>query len=266
MDSSSILKSEAAEPFTLEGDEVHVWYASQKCEASEVNKLLEYLDETERRRAEKFIFKKDCHGFIIARGLLRIILSRYLNLRPEQLRFNYNSYGKPAVDSYGRDIRFNLSHAGDLILYAFSLGREVGVDVEQVKDELDILGVAKSFFSNAEVAMLASLPVDMRRRGFFNCWTRKEAYIKARGRGLSQPLNQFEVSLTPNEPARLLSTAHDALEATRWMLLELPLGDKYVAAIAVEGFDWRAKHYLWKRYKFWPFDVENIGTIFDDCE
>jgi 4'-phosphopantetheinyl transferase len=264
-----ILRSQPAEPFALPNDEVHVWYASRRCEASEVKKLSEYLDEAERGRAERFHFKEDGQGFIIARGLLRLLLSRYLKLSPERLRFDYNPYGKPAVaaDSSGSDIRFNLSHKGGLILYAFCVGREIGIDVEQLRAELDILSIARSYFSDAEVARLGSLPAGMRRRGFFNAWARKEAYIKALGRGLSQPLNQFEVSLAPGEPARLLRAAHDDREVMRWRLLELPVGQEYAAAIAVEGFNWRDKQFVWKRGDVRPLPAEGVATLyFDDCD
>jgi 4'-phosphopantetheinyl transferase len=120
-------------------------------------------------------------------------------------------------------------------LYAVARGREVGIDLEFIRRDLEVEQIAERFFSRQEIATLRALPADLRRDAFFLCWTRKEAYIKARGEGLSLPLDQFDVSLIPGEPAALLSTRPDSDEALRWSLQELPLGSGYVAALAVEG-------------------------------
>jgi 4'-phosphopantetheinyl transferase len=132
-----------------------------------------------------------------------------------------------------------------LALYALTRGRALGVDVEYVRDDLAGQEIAERFFSRQEVRALSALPADARTRAFFNCWTRKEAYIKARGEGLSLPLDQFDVSLTPGEPAALLGTRPDPQEAARWLLRELAPARGYVAALAVEGRGWRLRQWRW---------------------
>jgi 4'-phosphopantetheinyl transferase len=139
-----------------------------------------------------------------------------------------------------------LSHSDGLVLYAITRGREVGVDVERLRPDFAVLEVAKKFFSRREVTALVALPENQWPKAFFNCWTRKEAYIKARGEGLTLPLDRFDVSLVPGEPAALLYTNDDPQEASRWSLQELVPESGYVAALAVEGHDWRLKCWQWQ--------------------
>ena len=221
----------------LQEDEVHIWRVPLSPSFSELHTLFEYLLPDERERAGRFHFDKDCNRFIIARGMLRWILSRYLNKPPAQLLFSYSKYGKPELrGDFGEiPLRFNLSHSNDVALYAVTLGRELGVDVEFLRDDLASVEIAERFFSQAEVAMLRALPSTLRTVSFFNCWTRKEAFIKARGEGLSYPLDQFTVSLTPGDPARLLSTNPDPSDVHRWRLFELYPAHGYVGALAVHG-------------------------------
>jgi 4'-phosphopantetheinyl transferase len=197
-------------------------------------------------RAGRFHFARDRDHYTVARAVLRDILGRYLGLAPASLRFKYNPFGKPSLDDGARGVRFNLSHSGGIALYAVALGREVGVDVEQLKDEMDCGGVAERFFSPSEVAALRTLPPEAQKRAFFDCWTRKEAYVKARGDGLSLPLDSFDVSVAPGEPAALLRTRDDACEASRWTLRELSTEPGYAAALAVEGRDWRLRCWRWE--------------------
>jgi 4'-phosphopantetheinyl transferase len=152
------------------------------------------------------------------------------------LRFGYNPYGKPALvgEEGEKGLRFNVSHSHGLALYAITRGREIGVDLERIRPFPDLIGLAERFFSPKEVAALRTLPAPMQTEAFLTCWTRKEAYIKAKGEGLSLPLSQFEVSLAPGEPSALLRTQWDALEASRWSLHALTPGPGYVAALAVE--------------------------------
>jgi 4'-phosphopantetheinyl transferase len=226
---------------------VHVWRASLRRPASDIHELRSLLSEDERDRAAKFHFARDRDDFTVARAALRVILGGYLGLPPGRLRFSYTSYGKPSLDeSAGVGApRFNLSHAGGVALYAVAHGREVGVDVEQVRDDMACRDVAERFFSRREVAALCALPQGAQTRAFFDCWTRKEAYVKARGEGLSMPLDSFDVSLSPGEPAALLDTRGDAREASRWSLRELSPGPGYVAAVAVEGDGWRLRCWRW---------------------
>jgi len=235
------------ETVTPSVDEVHVWRSSLRLEATGAERLWQTLCEEERLRAERFHFQKDKEAFIAGRGALRVILGRYLNAPPADLRFRYSLYGKPSLTSeHGKgELRFNVSHSAGLALYAVTVSREIGIDIEYIRDHLTYLQIAKRFFSPQEIAMLASLPEHSQRTAFFNCWTRKEAYIKARGEGLSLLLDKFEVSLAPGVPAALLSASGDTREVSRWTLQELTPGPGYVAALAVEGKGWRARCWQW---------------------
>jgi 4'-phosphopantetheinyl transferase len=232
---------------TLSSHDVHVWRASLELSAEHVQRLRQTLAADEIARAERFYFEKDRKHFIVARGVLRVILSRYLGLDPTQLEFSYSSYGKPALTtSPGKDwLRFNLSHSHELALYAITYGREVGIDIEYMRDKVSSEAIAEHYFSPREVTVLRALPVSLRREAFFTCWTRKEAYIKARGEGLSFPLDHFDVSLVPGEPAALLHTLGDPHEASRWSLQALAPAMGYAAALAVEGHDWRLSCWQW---------------------
>lgn len=221
----------------LMSDEVHVWRADLNCGAATVQLLREFLTPEEKDRADRFYFRQDHIHYTVAHAVLRQLLGRYLGILPSEVRLSSAQFGKPELDiSLSRqDLRFNMSHAHDHALYGFSLRREVGIDIEFVREDFATLEIAEQFFSTGEVRQLNSLPRQQQARAFFNCWTRKEAYIKALGEGLSHPLDQFTVSLAPGEPARLLSTKSRPQELARWFLVELFPGAGYVAALAVEG-------------------------------
>lgn len=235
------------EPLILGSDEVHVWRAFLGLTASCVRSLQHTLSPDEQARAERFYFERDRERFIVARAVLRDILARYLKKKPGQLRFCYNPHGKPALaGQYGREaLCFNVSHADGVALYAVTRVRELGVDLEHIRPDLADEQIARRFFSARELAELCALPAHLKPEAFFTCWTRKEAYVKAKGEGLSIPLDQFDVSLAKEEPAALLRTAWDPQEASRWSLQELTPGADYVAALAVEGHHWRLKCWQW---------------------
>jgi 4'-phosphopantetheinyl transferase len=218
-------------------EEVHVWRADLDRTPEQVQSFLQTLATDERARAERFYFERDREHFIVARGVLRDILGRYSNREPASLSFHYGAHGKPALagEAEGDTIRFNVSHSGGVALYAVTRGREVGVDLERMRFGVAVAEIAERFFSRREVAVLMSLPDEARHQAFFRCWTRKEAYIKARGEGLSLPLDQFDVSLAPGEPPELLRTQRDPSEASRWSIRELTPAPNYVAALAVEA-------------------------------
>lgn len=234
---------------SLDTDEVHVWRCRLDQPPSYVQSLLRTLAADERNRAERFYFEKDRASFIVSRGSLRAILSSYLYIEPQKLRFCYNSFGKPALvtEMGGESFRFNASHSHGLALFAVTRNRELGIDIEWIRDGLVEQEIAEHFFSAGEVRILRQLPANAQRESFFRCWTSKEAYIKAKGEGLSMPLDQFEVSVTPGKPAALLRTMSDPQEAARWSLRELFPAPGFVAAIAVEGKGWRLKCLRWPK-------------------
>lgn len=201
------------------------------------------LSEDERQRADRFHYERDRRAFTVAHAALRLILSRYLSASPPELRFCESAHGKPSLagDAGMPPLRFNLSHSHELALVAVSRGREVGVDLEWLRPELATRNVAEQYFSAAELTVLRALAGEAWVQGFFNCWTRKEAYIKARGEGLSMPLDAFDVALAPGEAARLLNTRPDPRDADRWRLVALHPGEGYAAAVAAEGQRWAVR-------------------------
>jgi 4'-phosphopantetheinyl transferase len=220
---------------------VHIWRAALDVPESQVRSLWYTLTADECQRAERYVFARDRTHFVVARGLLRVLLGRYLGQDPPHLRFIYGPHGKPALatDTGGGALRFNVSHSHGLALYAITRGREVGVDVERIRPEVAQEQIAEHFFSPREITRLRALPTPLQATAFFACWTRKEAYIKAKGEGLALPLDQFDVSLVPGEPAALLRAAWDPQEAARWSLQDLAPAPGYRAAVAVAGQDWR---------------------------
>ncbi|MGD2071123.1 MAG: 4'-phosphopantetheinyl transferase superfamily protein, partial [Gemmatimonadota bacterium] len=209
---------------------------------------VDVLSPDERARADRFRLPEDHRRFVTVRHALRLVLGGHLGEAPDSIRFRYGPQGKPALEAPGAAdaVRFNVSHAGDRALIAVARGREVGVDIERVRLEpVDALDLAERFFSSREAEALASLPPAQVASAFHAGWTRKEAFMKAVGKGLALPLDAFDVSLTPGEPARLLATRWDPAEAERWSLKALDVGPGYAAALAVEGHDWSLREDRW---------------------
>ena len=247
MTDSSLSWDSPPKTLVLPNNAVHVWQASLHVSASYLRTFESMLTADELARAERFYFQKHREHFIAGRGLLRNILSRYLDREPGQLRFRYNSYGKPdLIEETGTEgLCFNLSHSHGIALYAVTRNREIGIDIEYFRPDVEAEKLAERFFSPREAAVLRSLPEHLRREGFFNCWTRKEAYIKAEGEGMSIPLSAFDVSLTPDEPAALLRSQRSPQETARWSLQALSPEPGYAAALAVKGHDWELKCWQW---------------------
>ena len=225
--------------------DVHVWRASLEQPLPNVESLRQLLSPDERARADRFHFEKDRRHFVVARGVLRSLLGRYLGIEPDTLRFAYADHGKPhlaaEIPQQPAQLKFNLAHSGGLAVYAFTGLGEVGVDLEQINPHFTGDDIARRFFSATEVACLDQLPAETRGLAFFNCWTRKEAFIKAKGMGLSFALDQFDVTLAPDQKAELLRTRWDDNEAGRWSLRALEIGVGYVGAVAVEAHNWQLK-------------------------
>jgi 4'-phosphopantetheinyl transferase len=232
---------------TLDLGEIHVWRVSLEQTESCLQSLQQTLSNDERAKADRFVFPKDRSQFIVSRGALRAILSRYLNISSHILRFDYNPYGKPSliVTQGGNSLRFNLSHSRGIALIAITKNRDIGVDIEGINPNFSCLDIAEKFFSPLENYVLRSLPEHLQATAFFTCWTRKEAYIKAVGKGLSIPLNQFDVSLAPGEPAALLNVEENPEEASKWSLIELFPSSDMVAAVAVAGDCWKLHCWEW---------------------
>jgi medium-chain acyl-[acyl-carrier-protein] hydrolase len=229
---------DAAAAPPLSDDAVHVWRAALERSDADLAVCEETLSADEKARAGRFCFERDRRHYTAGRGTLRRLLGRYLGCDPASLTFRYNRYGKPALASPHGELRFNLSHSHGLALFAFTRGRDLGVDVEQVRGEVAVEQLAERFFSPQEVAALRDLSLGARRDAFFRIWTRKEAYLKATGKGLSLPLDCFDVSLTLGAAA-LLATRNDPAEVSRWSMRDLSVGEGFAAAVLVEGNGWR---------------------------
>jgi 4'-phosphopantetheinyl transferase len=226
----------------LSADDVHVWLAKLDDYSADSLKLL--LAEDELTRAARFHFEKDRNHYIVARAWLRKLLAAYLGVRPRALRFSYAEKGKPGLEESQRSsLSFNLAHSGGMAIYAFSRHREIGVDLEFIREDLADEKIAERFFSKREIADFRNMPAELRKRAFFDCWTRKEAYIKARGDGLSMPLDEFDVSFVPGEIAALLRNHKEPEEVNRWMMQAVEAPDGYVAALVASGQDWQLKSF-----------------------
>ncbi|MDZ7269880.1 MAG: 4'-phosphopantetheinyl transferase superfamily protein [candidate division KSB1 bacterium] len=225
-----------AAPALADG-EVHVWRIGLQLPPSRMEQLQAMLDAGETQRAARFYFDKDRRRFIVAHAAMRMILGAYLQLDPAGLQLGRNAYGKPELQDNRTAVavRFNLSHSGELALFAVARDRNLGVDVEQVRPVQELLQLAQRFFTPQEVNVLRQIPAEGRLLAFFNCWTRKEAFIKANGMGLSLPLDQFEVTCAPGEPARLLRHPPAGGELAPWSLHAFTPAEGYVAALAVQG-------------------------------
>jgi 4'-phosphopantetheinyl transferase len=189
------------------------------------------LSSDERSRAERFQFENLRLSYTLSRGALRILLGHYLRRPPNEIELILGPRGKPALRDSSL-VRFNASHSGQMALYAFTVGCDLGIDVEQLRKLDDPESIATRYFSSAEVSELLSLNPDERGLAFFRCWTRKEAYVKAIGDGLTIPLNCFEVTLLPGTPARFVHLAGDMGTASDWTLDHLEPAPGYLGALA----------------------------------
>ena len=236
--------------FQLASDEVHSWCASLDVPPEISARLYATLTPDERTRSARFHFKRDQQRFIVARGVLRDLLGRYLQIQPSQIRFVYNAFGKPDLGpEFAGRLKFNLSHSNGLALIAMAMASNIGVDLEYIREQSDYADIARRFFSAAEVDYLNALPIHHYAEAFFSCWTKKEAYLKACGEGLVIPLNSFSVPLT-TDPAHTLVDLYVAskgiVPARRWSLYTLRPAPGYAGALAIEGTGWRLYQWQWK--------------------
>ena len=215
--------------------EARIWTADLEPGAAAIDRFVPLLSADERERAERFHFRRDAMRWIAARAVLREILGGCLGADPRTLAFTYGDKGKPALAAPAGplDLQFSLAHSAHVGLYAVTVGCPVGVDVERLRPLSDMDRVAERTFSRQECAALSGLPVALRPAGFFNCWTRKEAYIKAVGLGLSYPLERFSVSLAPGVPARLEAVEIDPAHVEAWTMAALAPRSGFVGAVVV---------------------------------
>ena len=229
----------------LGADDVHVWRIELDVPSDARAELERHLSIEERERARRYVLRRDAERFITGHGMLRTILSAYLDTAPSAIRFQAGEYGKPRVQRERADdgLSFNFTHSDAIALCAVTRGRSVGVDVERIRPMPDMEQITQRFFSAYECAALRAVPAELREEAFYACWSRKEAYIKGRGLGLSLALDSFDVSVAPGEAAELIARRGEAKTVNEWELHELRPALGYTGALAVEGVS--AKITLW---------------------
>jgi 4'-phosphopantetheinyl transferase len=220
----------------LGAGEIHVWRFSLEQPQDRVDDFFGMLSPEERARAERGLLERVRRQAIVGRGFLRRTIARYLDRDPSSLSFTFNNYGKPALPESG--LSFNLTHSDGRGLLAVTRIGELGVDLERVRPMQDLEAIARRFFAPGEVEVLVSVEESLRELAFFQCWTRKEAFIKALGEGLARPLDQFEVSLRPGEPARLVWVKDAENEPAGWRFHHLTPWPEYVGCVAIPAQDW----------------------------
>jgi 4'-phosphopantetheinyl transferase len=226
----------------LAEDEIHVWRAYVECDETELLQFEATLSMDEKARAERFVFPPDRNRFIAVHGILRELLGRYVGRPPADLEFDYGPQGKPSLSAQAqRSVQFNVSHSHGIALLAFALRRQLGVDVELVRPDIAREQIAERYFSPQEVMELRRLPPALQDEGFFLCWTRKEAYIKALGGGLTVPLDSFQVSLTPGKPEELR-----AADSSHWSMRSLRPDRRHVGTLVGEGSGWQLRGWEWR--------------------
>lgn len=220
----------------LPDDKIHLWKENLDVSSDCRQAYFDLLNPTERERAARYRFEEPRNRFVVTRAILRRLIGRYTHLSPDKIVFDTNTWGKPMLaECMDSHMEFNVAHSKDLALYAFASNRSVGVDVEYVHPIENVDHLVANFFSDYELQVFKQIPEELRLQAFFNGWTRKEAYIKGRGKGLSIPLNSFDVTLEPGESVALLEDRTNETEAQRWQLLDIKPGNGYTAALAVEG-------------------------------
>ncbi len=231
----------------LDENSVHIWRANLDQDNWVTNNYLRLLSHDERKRAERFHFSVDRNRFITRRGIIRCLLSRFIHCAPEQVLFEYSEYGKPRLVEQTNPgcVVFNLSHSNGKALFTVARHDLLGIDIEFMRDDRDLLSIAAAVFSSHELQQLCALPENQQKEAFFACWTRKEAFIKAIGKGLSFPLKDFDVSLAPGERAKILRVEGLPEEKLSWQLKDLPVEDGYKAALVI-GIEKKHVHFhLW---------------------
>lgn len=231
--------------FSLTEKAIDVWLIPLIQPENSYASLTDLLSSSEQERAARFKFDVHRRRFVVAHAALRSILARYLKTSPANLQFVDNVNGKPklAAEHAESGARFNLSHSFDSALLAVTQSREIGIDVELVKEDYAFDEVAVRFFTPRELAAFRALPVHLQRQGFFKCWTSKEAFLKAKGTGLSGKLDEVEITLSGEQ--RVLIDA----SVPGWTLSELSPGNNYEAAVVIEGGSLPINCYRWEPIK-----------------
>ena len=231
----------------LSGGNVHIWRAFLDLPGKSVEEFKRNLSEDEIMRADRYRYEHDRNRFISARGILRLILAGYLNVKPDAIGFDYEKDGKPGLQktSDGVDIRFNLSHSEGLALYVFTRGKEAGIDLERMRDFPEMEQIVEQFFSAREQALFRALPSGEKKETFFNCWTRKEALMKANGKGLSYFPRRIDLLPTDGKSTGSLKLSRDDGGQARWSIWDVRPAEEFAGAVVVEEGNWNVQYWQW---------------------
>jgi 4'-phosphopantetheinyl transferase len=229
---------------TLAKDEIHVWQLSLTLSSEQLDYLRELLSDDERERANRYMHRPSREQFITTRASLRMLLGRYLGMAPERIRLGTSNTGKPIL--VGGGLYFNVTHSQEVGMIGLSYAGEVGIDVERVRAYPGHLDMADRYFTPNEVVALKRLPIGAREHAFYHVWTRKEAFLKATGLGLSHGLERFEVSVPPDDPARILHIDGDHTAGERWCMTKLEPAEGYVGTLAIEAHGKRVRFHLFE--------------------
>lgn len=229
--------------FELPKNEVHLWHCRFDANTRNIETFKRILSDDEKEKAAKFKFDIHREQSIISRGVLRTLLGKYIKKHPRDLRFGYTEFGKPLLKE-NSSLGFNVSHSGNRAVFGFVHHAEIGVDIEKLKDDFEVMEIAQNFFSSDEILALENLPQEHRVSGFYRCWTRKESFIKAKGDGLSFPLTSFSVSLDADN-AEFLRTDWDTSERDEWRMFLFEPDAGYLGALSIRANNCDIRHMDW---------------------
>ncbi|WP_299119090.1 4'-phosphopantetheinyl transferase superfamily protein [uncultured Winogradskyella sp.] len=223
---------------------LHIWSLNFVVNDNAFNKYHNLLSDDEKERASRFKFFKDKRCYVVTKGILRLLSGQYLNKDAKAIKFEYEKYGKPKF-KHKTNLNFNVSHSGDLAIIGFIYDHTIGVDIEKIKNDFDTFDIASKFFSKQEINALREIPTQQQHLAFYRCWTRKEAFIKAKGSGLSFPLNEFSVSLDSDLDAEVLWTKWNTGEKHQWKLSSFIPSKDYIAAHIVDSKIENIQYFNW---------------------
>lgn len=235
--------------YTISDNSIHVWLITLSALRNKLHFFEEILSKEELNKASKFRFDKDRQQFIITRGILRYLSGNYLKINPKDVNLIYSEFGKPYFDMY-TTLKFNVSHAEDMAVIGFVHNYDFGIDVEYTKRTFDVLDIVDNYFSKQEIKALHKIARPLQTEAFYRGWTRKEAFIKAKSKGLSFPLDSFSISIDSDENAQLYKTIWDENEKDLWRIIPFQTTKDYKAAFAVKG--------TLSSVKYFEFDSKTI--------